>query len=133
MELQLDLEDALGIVVYPFASLLALGIMSPNFNLAGVPDLPIILASGTGWEITLMGLVAVAAVGYVFATNWYLDGGGSNDYEAYEWALVIVAVAVVPAYMLIPAVADLLNSSGWLSLGIVVVQSTGVVLLSYYG
>lgn len=128
---QIDVEDVVGLVLYPLVGGIAFGTLSLGVNIDGVPDLPIILAEGSNWEVTVAGLVAFAAITWIGVTN--LRGRGKNQYTRYEWAAVAVAIGALPLYMVVPPVHEFINNQPIVGLLLVLVQSVGAVLLSYYG
>jgi hypothetical protein len=129
---QIDIEDLAGVVLYPFMGAIALGTISLTVEIGGGIDLNMALASGSGWEVTLAGVLALVSVGYVYVSN-VMQGRSKANYERYEWVAIIVAVGLLPVYMVVPPVHDFINNQPIVGLVAVVVQSVGVVLLSYYG
>ena len=129
---RIDIEDLVGVVLFPFLSAIAFGTITLTVAIGEGFDLAMVLASGSGWEISLAGVLALAAVGYVYVTN-VVQGRGKAKYERYEWAAIVVAVGLLPVYMLIPPMHSFIDNQPVVGLVAVVVQSVGVVLLSYYG
>jgi hypothetical protein len=129
---KIDIEDLLGVVLFPVMSAIAFGTITLTVAIGSGFDLAMVLASGSSWEVNLAGVIAILGVAYVYVTN-VMQGRGKAKYERYEWAAIIVAVGLLPVYMVVPPVHDFINSTPIVGLVAVVIQSVGVVLLSYYG
>lgn len=127
MRSQIDPIDLAALIVIPFAGAIALGTITLSVNVFGGFDFASAAFSMGGTSISWAGLLTIAAVGWIVATN-EMDG---SNYEQWEYGVIVLAFAIVPLYVLVPSVASFVDSNGIVSLGLVIVQSGAAVLVSY--
>lgn len=102
---QIDLVDVVPVVALPLFAGFLFGVWSLSLNIFGGFDFMQILWSGSGIEVTPALLGCVGSVAAIVATN-ELDG---SDYEQYEYAAIVVVLALPLLYAVLPLVADFIN------------------------
>lgn len=103
---EIDPIDYGGIVLYPIMAGMIFGVWSFSLDLFGGWDLNQVLWSGSGVDVTLALVLALASVAWIVGTN-EIDG---SDYEDYEYGVIVFAFASVPLYEFVPAFANLVDA-----------------------
>jgi hypothetical protein len=123
----IDPIDVAALVLVPIAGATALGVWSLEVDVFGGYDLSEPLWMSGGAMITIPVLVTVLGLLWILGTN-ELDG---SYYSGYESTAILGALAVVPAYALIPPVQDVIDSSDTLKLVLSLALAAATVLISY--
>lgn len=130
---QLDPEDLVGIALLGYFGPMALGVASFSINLFGGFDFTSVLWSGAGAEITWAGVLALVGVGEIVLTNFWMGDWELSDMEPYLAVPIAVAFAVIPLYMFVPVVGELVADYDALALVLALVQVGIGPLLSWEG
>jgi len=124
---ELDPIDVLALVLVPIAGATSIGVFSLQVNLFGGYNIRDELFQIAGVSVALPLLLTVAGIAWILLTN-EVDG---SDYEDYEFAIIVFAFVVVPAYHFVPAVSDLLDGNGTLKLLSALALGAATVFISY--
>jgi len=127
MEDSIDTIDLAALILVPFMGAIALGTLTLSVSVFGGFSFTDLLWSGSGVEVSYASLLTVLGIAWVVLTN-EIDG---SNYETHEYAIIVAAFAIVPAYILIPPVADFVNGSDVVSFVLALAQSAAVVFISY--
>lgn len=120
---EIDPIDVGALVLWPIAAGMVLGVWTFGLSIFGGYDFTKSLLSAAGVSISVAFVAAMGSLAWIVVTN-ELDG---SDYEEWEWYSILGSFAIVPAYVLIPAVQTLVDSSDvikvfvWLAIAIVAV------------
>ncbi|WP_142858106.1 hypothetical protein [Salinigranum halophilum] len=107
MQQNIDEIDLGALILVPFMGAIALGTITLGVDVFGGFNFTDLIWSGSGVELSWAALITVLGITWIVATN-ELDG---SNYEQWEYGVIVVMFALVPAYILIPPVADFINSS----------------------
>lgn len=124
---EIDPIDLAALILVPFMGAIALGTVTLQVNLLTNFSFNDVVWSGSGVSISYASLLTLAGIAWIVFTN-ELDG---SNYEKYQFGVIIVAFAIVPAYMFIPFVKDFVDSSDIISFVLVIVQSASAIFVSY--
>jgi len=103
---EFDPIDIAAIVLLPFAAGFVYGVFTFQINVFGGFDFSQALWTVGGASITPALLLTVGAVAWIVATN-ELDG---SNYEQYEYALIVGALALPFLFVFVPALQDVATS-----------------------
>lgn len=107
MQNNIDEIDLGALILVPFMGAIALGTITLGVDVFGGFNFTDLIWSGSGVEISWAALISVVGIAWIVATN-ELDG---SDYEQWEYGVIVVMFALVPAYILVPPIADFINGS----------------------
>lgn len=124
---QIDIIDLGALILVPFMGAIALGTLTLSVDVFGGFSFTDLLWSGSGVEISWASVITMAGIAWIVVTN-ELDG---SNYERYEFGIIVASFAIVPAYILIPPVADFVNGSDIVSFLFALGQSASAVYISY--
>jgi uncharacterized membrane protein len=130
-----DLIDVGPLAVFPVMAALALGAISLEFTLFGGFSFTDALYSGSGVVITTAGVLATVSAVLIVVTNELLNSKELPDDDATMYAYIvgiIVVFGVVPLFMLMPAVRDLVASYDVVNAGLLLAQGAGVTYVAWY-
>ena len=124
---QVDLEDAAVFGLFGLAAATTLGLASVNVWGYGSGDS---IWSVADTSLTLASLVSVAALAWVVITN-QVGMDDIQDLETEYYVAVIVTFVVVLGVPFIPASGEFVTSSDTNAVVVLLVESAGVVAISY--
>lgn len=127
MQNNIDEIDLAALILVPFMGAIALGTITLSVSVFGGFSFTDLIWSGSGVELSWAALITLVGIAWVVATN-ELDG---SDYEQFEYGVIIVMFGLVPAYVLIPPVADFINGSDIVSFVSSLGLSAAVVYISW--
>ena len=127
MQNQIDEIDLAALILVPFMGAIALGTVSLTVDVFGGFAFTDLLWSGSGVEVSWASLITLVGIAWIVGTN-ELDG---SNYDQMEYIVILVAFAIVPAYVLIPPIADFVNSSDIVSFILALAQSAAAVYISW--
>lgn len=124
---EIDTEDAAVFVLFGLAAGASVGIA--NVQLFGYTFQDVITTI-SGIDLTLATIVSVAALAWVVATN-EIGMDDIRDLEEWYYYAVIGMFALVIGIPLVPQVHDFVTSNDLFALGAMLVQSAGIIVVSY--
>jgi hypothetical protein len=127
---EIDIVDIAALVLLPLAASLQFGVFSWTINVFGGYDFTQTLWTIAGANITPVMLVTVLSFGWIVATNL---ANQKTEMDQYEFGAVLLSLALPILYVLVPAVADLINATDIGKLAAVLYVSAGAVYVSYSG
>lgn len=132
---EVDVIDTAALIIIPYFAGVAFNAMEFSIKVFGGFDFGAAVWSGSGVTLTWAGLLTMAGLGWIAATNFALDDGRSGAVQygndmAYRMMLV-VAFGLLPAYILVPPFHDFIAGSDGLTFIAVLLQSALSVAISY--
>lgn len=134
---EVDLIDIGALIIIPYFGGVAFEAMNFTISVFGGFDFAAAFWSGSGVTISNAAVITMAALAWIAATNLVGNGGltgaaakSQADDTLYQ-VLVIVAFAILPAYVFVPPVTDFINGSDVAKLVSVIALSALSVAISY--
>lgn len=124
---EIDVIDVAPIVALPIFAGFVFGVWTLTLNVFGGFDFMQILWSGSGVEVTPALLGTVASVAIIVGTN-QLDG---SDYEQYEFAVIVVVLALPVLHATFPLVGDFIAGSDIAAFMAWIGTAVGTAYISY--
>lgn len=124
---EIDTEDALVFALFGLAAGAGVGIA--NVELFGYSFTDVITTI-SGIDLTVATIVSVAALGFVVFTN-EIGIDEIKNLEDWYYYVVIGTFVLVVGIPVVPQVHDFVTSNDLYALGAMLVQSAGVVVISY--
>lgn len=127
MRNQIDEIDLVALIVLPLAAGIELGVWTLSLDVFGSFDFGQALVSFGGVDISIAFLATMASIGALVAQGQLSQG----DYQDEEWYVIAGSMAVVPLYVFVPLVQDLVMISDIIPLVVWVALSVASVYISY--
>lgn len=131
---KIDPIDLVALILFPFFGAAALGVVDFSVNLTESFSFTDVLWSGTGWSVTIAGAIALVGIAWIFGTN-HMDGKKAfwQKMDGMYAGAVLIAFAVVPAYMFIAPVSEFLDAQPLVAFGMALAQTGAAAVVSYKG
>lgn len=130
---QIDPIDMFGIALVAVFGPMAIDAVSFNFNLFGGFSFTTVLWSGSGVSVNYAAVLALVGVGWIVGANFVLGDWDLDSLQWYQVVPLVIAVGIVPAYVLMPAVQDVFATYDPVTFVVALVQAGSGPLLSYEG
>lgn len=125
---EIDVVDVGPLVVLPIAAGMVLGVWSFGVDVFGGYSFTSAMWTVGGSDISMALLISVAAIAAIVTTN-EIDG---SNYETHEYAVIVGALVIVPAYTFIPAVENLVSSHDILAFGTWMLVAIAATAIAYW-
>lgn len=125
---QVDTVDLAAVIIAPLLAAMVFGVFSLSVSVFGIGSFltdPLWTSGST--TVTFAAVGAVAGIGWVLATNEMGDG----SYETSELAAIGVSLALVPAYVFIPAINTFVASNDVVALVATLAFTASLTVISY--
>jgi len=129
MRNQIDTVDLGALIVLPIAAGMVLGVWSLSLDVFGGFDFSQALVTFGGAEITLPFIAVIASIAALVAQGQLSQG----NYQDEEWYVIAGSMAVVPLYVFVPAVNELVGMADAIPLVLWLAISGAAVYISYKG
>lgn len=125
---EIDVVDVAPLIALPIFSGMVFGVWTFGISVFGGYQFTDALFTVGGTSVSTALLGAVGAIVAIIATN-EIDG---SNYEGYEYAGIVTALAITPAYEFVPAVQSLVNSHDILALGAWLLVAALATFVAYW-
>ena len=127
MRNQIDEIDLVALIVLPLAAGIELGVWTLSLDVLGSFDFGQALVSFGGVDISIAFVATLASIGALVAQGQISRG----DYKEEEWYLIAGSMAIMPLYVFVPLVQDLVAMSDIIPLVVWLALSISSVYISY--
>ena len=127
MRNQIDEIDLVALIVLPLAAGIELGVWTLSLDVFGSFDFGQALVSLGSVDISIAFVATMASIGALVAQGQLSQG----DYQREEGYVIVGSMAVVPLYVFVPLVQDLVAMSDIIPLVVWVALSVSSVYISY--
>jgi len=124
---QIDEIDLIALIALPLAAGVELGVWTLSLDVFGSFDFGEALISLGSVDISIAFLATIASIGALVAQGQLSQG----DYQQEEWYVIAGSMAVVPLYVFVPLVQDLVMMSDIIPLVVWLALSVSSVYISY--
>jgi len=124
---QIDAIDLVALIVLPLAAGIELGVWTLSLDVFGSFDFGQALVSFGSVDISIAFLATLASIGALVAQGQLSQG----NYKQEEWYLIAGSMAIVPLYVFVPLVQDLVAMSDIIPLVVWLALSVSSVYISY--
>lgn len=124
---QIDEIDLVALIVLPLAAGIELGVWTLSLDVFGSFDFGQALVSFGGVDISIAFVATMASIGALVAQGQLSQG----DYKKEEWYVIAGSMAVVPLYVFVPLIQDLITMSDIIPLVVWLALSVASVYISY--
>ena len=104
---EFDPVDIAPLILLPAFTSFLFGVFSLQLSVFGGFDLGAVVWSGFDISVTWAAILSIASAAMIVITN-EIDG---SDYEGYEYAMIVVVLALPALYVAVPFVSSIINSA----------------------